>query len=234
VIEFEKKLRSNQWSTSSQTIEFETHSDQIGGSATFLFAFNKDYYTSVAEWDLNIRNSPPTQNGFQTSIYEPFNNPFYSIPIDDANCHLKTHHERNQRQPSVSSTIEICEDITPHLGYQIFDQDYPAPLPSTNQEGFFGPLFGITFYDPKSEKQLIRAISIAEYVTTFGYDLSFNTAICKTLQNPCLLCQIIPARTMTAIATKLQELMTKPLNSLLTNQAERYDLLRRPVSASTL
>jgi hypothetical protein len=46
----------------------------------------------------------------------------------------------------------MCNTATPDLGYQIFEQDYLAPLPSTNnQEGFFGPLFGITFKDPLSE-----------------------------------------------------------------------------------
>jgi hypothetical protein len=75
----------------------------------------------------------------------------------------------------------MCSTATPNLGYQIFDQDYPAPLPSLNQEGFFGPLFGLTFKDPISNKKLVRAIYIAEYFNTFGYEPSFNTAICKKL-----------------------------------------------------
>ncbi len=74
--------------------------------------------------------------------------------------------------------VETGKD-TPELGYQIFDQDHAAPLPSHNQEGFFGPLFGVTYHDQTSHKPLIRAISIAEYVCTFGYDSSFNTAICS-------------------------------------------------------
>jgi hypothetical protein len=113
---------------------------------------------------------------------------------------------------------------TPDLGYQIFDLDYPAPLPSTNQEGFFGPLFGISFKDPKSTKQLVRAISIAEYFSAFGYDPSFNTSVCKTLQNPCLLRQTLPARTMTVVATKLQEMVASPTNEILAMQSEQYNI----------
>jgi hypothetical protein len=221
---FANKLQSHGWTTSLQTIKFETHSDQIGGSATFMFAFNSDFYTSPAQSNIHIRASPPIPNSFQSVKYKPFNTQTYCIPIDNASFRIKVHHDRTQRRPSVASTIEMCNFDTPQLGYQIFDQDNPAPLPSNNQEGFFGPLFGVNFHDPISNKEHIRSISIAEYVATFGYDSSFNTKISKTLQNPCLLRQTIPARTMTAITTKLQGIVTIPINALLTAQAERYDI----------
>jgi hypothetical protein len=118
----------------------------------------------------------------------------------------------------------MCSTATPDLGYQIFDPDHPAPLPSLNQEGFFGPLFGLTFKDPTSKKQLIQAISITEYVSSFGYEPLFNTAVCKTLCNPCLLRQTVPARTMAAVATRLQEIMTNPINAMLTLQSEQYSI----------
>jgi hypothetical protein len=126
--------------------------------------------------------------------------------------------------PSIEFIIETGNISGSNLGYQIYDRDYPTPLPTSNQVGFFGPLFGIMFQDQATNQQLVRAIAIAEYVTTFGYAPSFNTAVCQTLHNPCLLQQMIPARTMSAVADMLQELVHIPSVTSLTNQSERYDL----------
>jgi hypothetical protein len=73
IFDFDQKLQSHQWSTPSQMIDFETHSDQVGGSPTFLFAFNRDYFTSVTQSEINIRASPHIPNGFHHVIYKPFN-----------------------------------------------------------------------------------------------------------------------------------------------------------------
>jgi hypothetical protein len=51
---FEKKLQSNKWTTTQQTINFETHSDRVGGSVKLLFAFNSDFYTSPVHSDCHI------------------------------------------------------------------------------------------------------------------------------------------------------------------------------------
>jgi hypothetical protein len=126
---FSNNLQSHGRTTLLQTIEFETHSDQIGGSATFMFAFNGDFYTSPAQSNIHVRTSPPIPNGFQSVTYEPFSTHTYCIPINDASFRIKVHHDRTQRRPSVASTIEVCNFDTPQLGYQIFDRDYPAPLP---------------------------------------------------------------------------------------------------------
>jgi hypothetical protein len=184
-----------------------------------MFAYNSNLDTSPAQSNIHARASPPIPNGFQSVMYKPFNTQMYCIPIDDASFRIRVNHDRTERRPSAASTIEMCNFDTPQLGYQIVDRDYPAPLPSNNQEGFFGPLFGVNFHDPISNKERIKSISIAEYVATFDYDSSFNTEISKTLQNPCLLRQAIPARTMTAITTKLQEIITIPINALFTAQA---------------
>jgi hypothetical protein len=206
-----------------QTINFESHSDQVGGSATFLIASNNEFYsTSVLE--NHIRASPTTPNGFQQAIYEPFNSLLYSILINDTPCQFKVCNDHNLRLPSVAAVIKAGDKTTPQLGYQIFDQDYPAPLPSTNQAGFFGALFGVTFTDPHLKLKFIRAISIVEYINAFGYNSSFDTAISKTLQNPCLLCQVIPTKTLATNTKQLQVKITTPMQMLLTWQAECYDL----------
>jgi hypothetical protein len=221
---FESKLKSHGWWTSTQSIDFEEHSDQVGGSATFLFAFNDEFYPLSHMATIHIPSSPRIPNAFQPAIYEPFNTSSFSIPVSDEYCRIIPQINRTCRKPSVESTINTSNDASPQLGYQIFDQGYPAPLPSDNQEGFFGPLFGIAFHDTILNKALVRAISYAEYVSTFGYDSSFNTAVSKTLQNPCLLKQTLPARTMAAITNHLELLLTKPMHTLLTTQAERYDV----------
>jgi hypothetical protein len=226
ILSFQKKLQSLQWTTSTQTIDFEAHSDQVGGSATFLFAINDNFYANLSQKSkVHIRATPPTPNGFQSIIYEPFNSSSYCIPINDEHCKIVTLNDRNPRHPSVASTIAIGSDSLSSLGHQIYDRDYPAPLPSSNQAGFFGPLFGVTFVDPTSNNTLIRAISIAEYISTFGYNASFNTIICQTLQNPIILRQqSIPARIMTAVANCVQEILASPMHTLLCEQAERYDI----------
>jgi hypothetical protein len=72
--------------------------------------------------------------------------------------------------------------------------------------------------------QLPLGIVIAEYISTFGYDASFNTIVCQTLQNPIILRQSIPARTMTAVANHVHEILALPMHTLLCEQAERYDI----------
>jgi hypothetical protein len=124
---FANKLQSHGWTTSLQTIEFETHSDQIGGSATFMFAFNSVYYTSPAQSNIHIHASPPIPNGFQSVMYEPFNTQTYCIPIDDASFRIKVHHGRTQRRPSAASTIE-CATLTPLNSAIKFSTDIIQPL----------------------------------------------------------------------------------------------------------
>jgi hypothetical protein len=141
ILSFQKKIQSLQWTTSTQTIDFEAHSDQVGGSVTFLFAINNDFYPDSSQTPTHIRATPPTPNGFQSIIYEPFNSSSYCIPIDDEHCKIVTLNDRNPRHPSVASTIAIGSDSLSSMGYQIYDRDYPAPLPSSNQAGFFGPLW---------------------------------------------------------------------------------------------
>jgi hypothetical protein len=83
---FQKKLTSQKWTTNTQTIDFEAHLDQVGGSVTCLFAFNSNYYTSTVDTASHLQASPPIPNGFHKSIYEPFNSSTYGIPTDKADC----------------------------------------------------------------------------------------------------------------------------------------------------
>jgi hypothetical protein len=122
----------------------------------------------------------------------------------------------------VQSIIKTGNTSSLHLGYQIYDQDYPAPLPTTNEDRFFGPLFAITFYDHETKQQHVRAIAMAEYISALGYELSFNTVICQMLQHPHLLRPTIPARTMTAIAHQMHTIVTSPITDLLTLQSEQF------------
>jgi hypothetical protein len=84
-------------------------------------------------------------------------------------------------------------------GYQIYDVSYPAPLPTSTQDGIFGQLFGIIFRDNYTSKALCRSISTYEYVSCFGFDVNFTYSICERLTSLNHLTTITPHRTTLAI-----------------------------------
>jgi hypothetical protein len=91
------KVEAMKWTISTQTIDFEEHSDQVGGSATFLIAIINDFHSTPSQTSLHIGATPPTPNGFQSAIYELFNTSSYCIPIEDAHCKIVKLNDRNPR-----------------------------------------------------------------------------------------------------------------------------------------
>ena len=47
-------------------------------------------------------------------------------------------------EPRIESTLRTKDEAHLDIGYQVYDNDYPAPLPTQNYGGLFGQLFGVT------------------------------------------------------------------------------------------
>ena len=107
---------------------------------------------------------PQKPNSFQQYVI---------IPLEEAFDVHQTCHTIHQQQLDFTKYLKV--KTNPHKvesGFQIYDIHSPAPSTSLNQLGIFGSLFGIEFQctDPRTQKDctFVRAISINEYLTTFG------------------------------------------------------------------
>jgi hypothetical protein len=90
---------------------------------------------------------------------------------------IKPTPEHTRDRVTLEYVIQLNNDslMSPENGFQVFHQDYPAPIPSKDGAGLFGALFGVSFSNPKyspdnsEPKTCIQAIAMTEYVEAFGY-----------------------------------------------------------------
>eukprot|EP00978_Attheya_sp_CCMP212_P002454 scaffold5015_cov51-Attheya_sp.AAC.3 len=101
-------------------------------------------------------------------------------------------------------------------------------MPSENEGGLFGQLFGLTFenHPPSSDESvpthLIRAISKSEYIATFGYDANFNYLVAADSDAIDSLRSAVPVRTMQAILRQADIYLREKLEALVVNQEDRF------------
>ena len=115
-------------------------------------------------------------------MYEEFNIEKYAIPYIGDLFRAELNSNKEDREPRIEKILWTKEKAQLDIGYQVYDKDYPAPLPTQNYGGLFGQLFGVTFQNVNSNKptHFIRSISTVEYIKVFGYSSDFNYEILQS------------------------------------------------------
>ena len=209
------------WTIYKADIDSTEFSDLVQSSFTLLTGVIKSSNLSAC-----IPIIPPRKpNSFQQSLTPAFNKFQHAIiPLEEAFDIHQICHTIHQRQPVVTKYLKVkTNPYQVQSGFQIYDIHSPAPSTSLNQLGIFGSLFGIEFQctDPRTQKDctFVRAISINEYLTTFGYHSQFALAIQKNHNCINMIRQMIPVKTMSSILSSAHIVLTDILKQTL---ASRY------------
>jgi hypothetical protein len=154
-------------------------------------------------------------------ILVEFNNPQYALPYIGDLFTVTSASSVASREPTVKYIIRQKEaELHPKLdlGYQVYHQDSPAPLPSSNISGLFGNLFGISFDNQKytaentETKELIRAIALAEYTSFFGYDPNYSTYLNGQPDVTQVLRRTLPYKTAAHIAETTSHILESSIH----------------------
>jgi hypothetical protein len=174
------RLKSKGWFLHKSRIRSaQNFSDRISTKFDLIIGLSSNYYQSNASTAFDHHSpTPAVPNGMSPKILVEFNDPQYALPyIGDlftVEPAVKPIRSMPSRKPTVKYVIRQKEaDLHPQLdtGFQVYDQDSPAPLPSSATSGLFGNLFGISFDNIKDTaenretKEHVRAIAVAEYTS---------------------------------------------------------------------
>jgi hypothetical protein len=115
---------------------------------------------------------------------------------------------------------QTAPDLDPGLdsGFQVYNKESPAPLPSLTNSGLFGNLFGISFdnekytNENKETKEHVRAIAVAEYTSFFGYEPNYSTYLNGQPDVPIILRRTLPRNTATRIAETASHILDSSIN----------------------
>ena len=196
------ELQSTRWITDIQTIQFQEFSDNISGDIHILSIIPKDLHHGYKGIKTSLIIDAPPLNpiNIQAGLMSKFNIEKYSIPELDGLFDLNIINEKNHRSASIAATLKPkLQNEYYEEGYNIYDTSYPAPLPTYNQDGLFGQLFGILFRDIITNKALCRSIATIEYCSLFGFNKNFTYTIASKMHNINILNQTTPANSLYAV-----------------------------------
>ncbi len=225
---FISSMREKDWTVQSSTVSSSEHfSDAVNQECVIITGINNHATQGMDDVSLIPLQPPPIYRGMTPHLNQDFDKFDHALAsINDAFEIHPIAHSVRQQKPTVTHILRPRNSNNlVEKGYEVFDVHSPAPAPSTNQLGLFHRLFGIQFScvtpDHKTAS-FIRAISISEYVATFGFSKKFNNSIIK--YNNCIeqLCQTIPCRMMSAIIISAHKVLTQ----ILQRRSKRtlYDL----------
>jgi hypothetical protein len=178
------RLQSQGWELHEKAISSAEHfSDRISAEFDLIIGLGANYFhTKVAGTLDHLSPTPAVPNSTSPKILVEFNDAQFALPYIGDLFTVEPSLIQALRKPSVEYIIrQKQENLTPGFdtGYQIYNKDSPAPLPSLTKSGLFGSLFGISFpnlhyqADNKETKERIPAIAITEYTSFFGYDTNY-------------------------------------------------------------
>jgi hypothetical protein len=199
----ESKIRSAQNFSNRLSTEFD-----------LIIGLSSNYYQSNASTAFDhLSPTPAVPNGMSPKILVEFNDLRYALPYIGDLFTVEPAAEPIRSMPSRKPTVKYVirqkeADLHPRLdtGFQVYDQDSPAPLPSSATSGLFGNLFGISFYNIKytaenrETKEHVRAIAVAEYTSFFGYDPNYSAYLNGQRDVTEVLRRTLPYNTATQIA----------------------------------
>jgi hypothetical protein len=147
------RLESKGWFLHRSRIRSaQNFSDRLSTEFDLIIGLSSNYYQSNARTAFDhLSPTPAVPNGMSPKILVEFNNPRYELPyigeLFTVEPAAKPVRSMPSRKPTVKYVIRQKEaDLHPQLniGFQVYDQDSPAPLPSSATSGLFGNLFGIS------------------------------------------------------------------------------------------
>jgi hypothetical protein len=208
LLDITKALQQARWKLDIRRMHTLSHySDQVDVSFRLIMGLSDQYFPEETyEWkELAPPHKKPTE--FGQSINAEFNNTKHTLTHIGSLFRILPSKERQQDKAALEYTIQLNDDTltSPEEGFQVFHQDYPAPIPSTQGAGIFGTLFGVSFpnpkYSPKNSEPAtcIRAISLTEYVDAFRYDANISNRIAQQDSTTMTLRRMVPANTTSAI-----------------------------------
>ena len=157
--------------------------------------------------------TPAVPNGISPKINVEFNNSKYALPyVGEMFTVEELPPDERKRLPVVQYIIRQKEihQVMPSYdsGFQTYQVDSPAPLPSLNRIGLFGSLFGISYPNNNytvinaEPKESIRAISLTEYISCYGYDSNYSSYLTGQPNIIHALRRTLPCRTVQHIAAE--------------------------------
>jgi hypothetical protein len=206
--ELTKSLQQQGWKVEVRQINSAEHfSDQIDTSFRLLVALSDGYFPEENYTWEQLTNPPKRPTGFGQSIKIEFNEPHHSLPQIGSLFQINPMPERSRDRATLEYVIKLNNDdlTSPEHGFQVFHQDYPAPIPSKEGAGLFGTLFGVSFANPKyspnntEPKNCIRSIAMSEYIMAFGYSANVTHYLTQQPSVTQILRRMTPANTISAI-----------------------------------
>jgi hypothetical protein len=198
--QFKSNLNNHGWISNTDILNYSEFSDNISGRITILSAIHKNYLLRPDVKLFSVTRPPIIPISISQHVLAKFNLEQHAIPNLNELFNLEIINDHHQCQSSVSAIIKPkSNDIRLDEGYQIYDTSYPAPLPTSTQDGLFGQLFGIIFRDNYTSKALCQSISTYEYILCFGFDVNFTYSICERITSFKNICTMTPHQTTLAI-----------------------------------
>jgi hypothetical protein len=203
-----KTLQQAKWKFDIRRIHTSSHySDQVDVSFRLIVGLSEQYFPEETyEWK-ELAPPPKKPTGFGQSINAEFNNTKHTLTHIGSLFRILPSKERQRNKAAIENIFQLNDDTltSPEEGFQVFHQEYPAPIPSTQGAGIFGTLFGVAFPNPKylpknsEPATCIRAISLTEYVDAFGYDPNISNKMAQQDSATTTLRRTVRANTTSAI-----------------------------------
>ena len=229
--QFKANLISIKWTIITEELEYEQFSDHITGKVTVIIGIHRNFIIPSQKDDLTISRPPRQDISFQQNISPQFNTDDFAIPQLEDLFEIEYINETNPRSASIQAIIKPKnDDYQNQLGYQLFDQTKPAPLPSYNLGGLFGQLFGMIYNTNDTNKRQCRAISSLEYISMFLYSKELNYHICTKMKSFTPLISTTPFNTMLSIINTTYNILNTIQNTEIKNNS---NILGESLSVST-
>ena len=128
---FEREVTKHGWKLSSQLIYYNEHSDLVYGDVKIITGIRRDKTSPDTQLCTDIKASPMQPVQFNAIIEQTFNNRKYAVPYIGQHFKEVWSHNKKFRQPSTKLWLKVLGvENQSEEGYSVFDEDYPAPLPT--------------------------------------------------------------------------------------------------------
>ena len=173
---------------------FTDYGDCIDDNAIIKIYINKSKCNTNT--GLSITIPPSIKVSINDHIYQPFNDERYGIYELGNDCKGKYYMQSSKASHINSKRSKITHHLLPNgitpstlAGSHIYDRNYPAPSLAPYNYNIFQQLFGIIYSN--ANKDVVRQISLFEYVSCFNLNKNIAHTISSSLNNISVLDQAL-------------------------------------------